>query len=316
MQKDFYLTSEMDVESKQLTEENSTVGTGGKTARRTCGEGAAGSSDDSANGSFALSSRPLWWGNFRSFTQAGFIAACSCCLHGESDLLPGTLNLALHVGDDPVKVRRNRQRFAAALGVEAARFTTCAQIHGSQVREVTEDLIGCGAVELTDTIADTDALITCLPDVPLLLFYADCTPVLLADPVTGAIGLAHAGWRGTAEHIAQKTVEAMRKRFGVRPETLLAAIGPCIGGCCYEVDDAVREKMPGQERFFVPRAPGHYQLDLGRVNRRQLEEAGLLSEHISAAEVCTCDNHELFFSYRYENGRTGRMGVCLCRKQG
>ena len=269
---------------------------------------------ESSVGTCEPCARPLWWGTFRSFTRAGFTAACSCRLHGESSLHPGMLNLALHVGDDPAQVRRNRQRFAQAIGVKASRFTTCEQIHGNRVQVVTEELAGRGAVDLADAIKGTDALITCLPDIPLLLFYADCTPVLLADPVTGAIGLAHAGWRGTAAGIARKTVKAMGKHFGVRPENLLAAIGPCIGACCYEVDEAVRGKMPGYERFFVPRGNGHYQLDLARLNGYQLEEAGLLSEHISAAGVCTCDNSELFCSYRHEKGRTGRMGVCLCRK--
>lgn len=293
MQKDFYLTS-------QIIEKDHTD--------RRC-------HNDRKEELPAPTSQVLWWGTFRSFEQAGFTAACSCRLHGESDLRPGMLNLALHVGDDPVKVRNNRQRFAEAIGVEASRFTTCAQVHGNRVAVVTEELVGRGALDQTGTIAETDALVTRLADVPLLLFYADCTPVLLADPVTGAIGLAHAGWRGTAAGIARKTVKAMVERLGVRPENLLAAIGPCIGSCCYEVDQTVREQMPGYERFFISKENNRYWLDLSGMNCCQLQEEGLLPEHISLADVCTHDNHELFCSYRYENGKTGRMGVCLCRKQ-
>ena len=257
----------------------------------------------------------IWFGYFSGFQQAGFLTACSCRLHGESDIVPGTLNLALHVGDNPKKVLRNRQKFAAAIGVNAERFTTCAQVHGSNVQVIAENLIGSGALSFADTIPETDALITNLADVPLLLFYADCVPVLLADPETGAIGLAHAGWRGTAAQIAKKTVHAMTEAFGVKPVNLLAAIGPSIGACCYEVDDVVRNQMSGYETCFAEKCDGKYWLDLWQVNRLQLLEAGVDPSNVSTAGVCTNHNPELFCSYRYENGKTGRMGVCLCRKE-
>ena len=260
------------------------------------------------------SKNSIWFGYFSGFEKAGFTTACSCRFHGESDLVPGTLNLALHVGDNPEKVLRNRVKFAAAIGVNAERFTTCAQVHGNNVQVITEKLIGRGALSFADTVPETDALITNLADVPLLLFYADCVPVLLADPETGAIGLAHAGWRGTAAQIAKKTVRAMTEAFGVRPENLLAGIGPSIGACCYEVDDAVRDRMTGYETCFSEKCDGKYWLDLWQVNRLQLQEAGVVLSNISTAGICTNHNPELFCSYRYENGKTGRMGVCLCRK--
>lgn len=256
----------------------------------------------------------IWFGYFERFEQAGFTTACSCRLHGESDIVPGTLNLALHVGDNPQKVLRNRQRFAKAIGINEERFTTCAQVHGSKVQVITEDLIGSGAFSFADTVPETDALIANLADVPLLLFYADCVPVLLADPKTGTIGLAHAGWRGTAAQIARKAVAAMQEAFGVRPENLLAAIGPSIGDCCYEVDDVVKRQMQEYTTCFTEKCNGKYWLDLWQVNRQQLMETGVVPSNISMAGVCTNHNPELFCSYRYENGRTGRMGVCLCRK--
>lgn len=256
----------------------------------------------------------IWFGYFDRFEQAGFTTACSCRLHGESDIVPGTLNLALHVRDNPQKVLRNRQKFAAAIDVKPERFTTCAQVHGSNVQVITEDRIGSGALSFADTVPETDALITNLPDVPLLLFYADCVPVLLADPKTGVIGLAHAGWRGTAAQIAKKTVAAMQETFGVQPEDLLAAIGPSIGDCCYEVDDVVRSQMEEYANCFTEKCNGKYWLDLWQVNRQQLMEAGVALSNISTAGICTNHNPELFCSYRYENGKTGRMGVCLCRK--
>lgn len=256
----------------------------------------------------------VWYGYFSSFAKAGFITACSCRIHGESDIVPGTLNLALHVGDNPEKVLRNRKKFAEAIGVKEERFTTCAQVHGSNVRIVTEKLAGSGALSFADTVPETDALVTNLADVPLLLFYADCVPILLADPETGVIGLAHAGWRGTAAQIAKKTVSAMTEAFCVKPENILAAIGPSIGSCCYEVDDAVRNQMQEYASCFTEKCDGKYWLDLWQVNRLQLMEAGVTLSRISVSGVCTNHNPELFCSYRYENGRTGRMGVCLCRK--
>ena len=257
----------------------------------------------------------IWYGIFPALTEAGFVHGCSCRLHGESDVVAGTLNLALHVGDDVEKVLRNRRAFAEAIGVDANRFTTCQQVHGSKVVQVTEELVGSGALDFANTIADTDALITNLPDVPLMLFYADCVPVLLADLETGAIGLAHAGWRGTVANIGAKTLAAMGEAFGTKPENVLGAIGPSIGACCYEVDDFVRDQTSGYEKFFAPKGGGKYQLDLWGMNAKQLQEAGVPEGNITVAGICTNDNVELFCSYRAEQGKTGRMGVCLCAKK-
>lgn len=257
----------------------------------------------------------IWYGEFPRLERAGFVNACSCRLHGESDVVPGTLNLALHVGDDVEKVLRNRKAFAEAVVVDAERFTTCQQVHGSNVVQVTEELVGSGAQDFANTIADTDALITDIPDVPLMLFYADCVPVLLADVETGAVGLAHAGWRGTVANIGSKTLAAMGEAFGTKSQNILVAIGPSIGACCYEVDDFVRDQAAGYEEFFAPKGGGKYQLDLWGMNAKQLREAGVPLENIVVAGICTNDNKELFCSYRAEQGRTGRMGVCLCARK-
>ena len=261
-------------------------------------------------------SEGVFFGTFPALSEAGFINACSCRLHGESILKEGMFNLALHVGDDNALVIKNRKKFAKALGLDAQKFTTCEQVHGSNVAVVDEKLVGKGALRLDDTILGTDALVTNIKDVPLLLFYADCTPVLLADPVTKCIGLAHAGWRGTVAKIVQKTVQVMVDNYAVKPENIIAAIGPSIGACCYEVDDFVRDKAVGYEAFFAPveAKPGHYMLDLWGLNGKMLEEMGVKKENITTSGICTADNHELFCSYRAENGKTGRMGVCLSIK--
>ncbi len=256
----------------------------------------------------------IWLGSFPLITAAGFINGCSCRLHGESVLVPGNLNLALHVGDAAEKVASNRQLFADALGLDASRFTTCQQVHGDKIKIVTEKEAGSGAADYNESIVGVDALITEVSNVPLLLFYADCVPVILADSETGAIGIVHAGWRGTVAEIARKTAKAMQDSFGSRARDLLAAIGPSIGSCCYEVDDFVRQKATGYEDCFIPNGQGKYKLDLWTMNTRQLIDAGLMQENIAVAGICTCHNNELFFSYRAEQGITGRMGVCICRK--
>lgn len=256
----------------------------------------------------------IWYGSFDLFTRHNFLTACSCRMHGLSTVVPGTLNLALHVNDAQQYVLANRQAFAEAIGVEADKFTTCQQVHGYKVAVVDEALVGSGARNFQDTIAETDALVTNLKNVPLLLFYADCVPVLLADVQTGCIGLAHAGWRGSVAEITIRTVQKMMDTFGCKPEQIIAAIGPSIGSCCYEVDDFVYQQACKYHDCFMPHGNGKYHLDLWKMNVKQLLSCGLLPEHIAVAEVCTNHNKELFCSYRAENGKTGRMGVCICRK--
>ncbi len=261
---------------------------------------------------FTLKSKNnIWYGSFEVFERLGFGNAFSCRLHGESSLVPGSLNLALHVNDDAGMVLNNRQKYAAALGVQAAKFTCCEQVHGDNVAVVDEALVGKGAVAFANAIKATDALVTNLPNVPLLLFYADCVPIILADPVTGSIGVAHAGWHGTVLDIALKTVQKMQSAFGAQPQNIIAGIGPCISQCCYEVDDVVYTAGKKHTQCFAPKANGKYMADLPGWNTLSLLEAGLLPQNIYNAGVCTQCNKELFFSHRAEAGKTGRMGVTI-----
>ncbi len=265
---------------------------------------------------FTLQSKNnIWYGSFDAFTQLGFGNAFSCRLHGESGIVPGTFNLALHVGDDAGNVLRNRQKYAAALGVDFNKFTACEQVHGSKITVIDENLVGRGALAYADAIKGTDALITDLTEVPLLLFFADCVPVILADPVTGCIGIAHAGWRGTVAGISGKTVQAMQKTYGAQPQNIIAGIGPSIKQCCYEVDSTVYNAGKKFAQCFKQKENGKYMADLQEWNRQSLLEAGLLPQNIYSSEICTECNKELFFSYRAESGKTGRMGVTIWKKQ-
>lgn len=266
------------------------------------------------NGFVLQNNKNIWYGSFAAFDELGFGNAFSCRLHGESALISGGLNLALHVGDEAGLVLKNRRAYAAALGLDAGKFTCCEQVHGSNVAVVDEALAGKGAEAYSDAVKNTDALVTNLPQLPLMLFFADCVPVIFADPVSGSIGLAHAGWRGTVAGIAASTVTKMQEAFGAKPENILAGIGPSIGQCCYEVDDKVFESGKKYAGCFKAKENGRYMADLQAWNRLALLDAGLLPQNIYNASVCTQCSKELFFSYRAENGKTGRMGVTIWKK--
>ena len=191
------------------------------------------------------------------------------------------------------------------------------QVHGEAIQRVGRSDAGRGALSYADSIAKTDALITDEPGLPLLLCFADCTPILLLDPAPRAVGIAHGGWKGTVRRIAAKTVLRMQREFGTRPENVLAAIGPSIGPCCYEVGPEVerqfQEAFSGHEAalFSHPDAAGGTHLSLWAANRLQLEEIGVLREHIDEARTCTACHHEDFFSYRADGGQTGRLGAVI-----
>ncbi len=153
---------------------------------------------------------------------------------------------------------------------------------------------------------DVDALVTDDPDVTLLITAADCAQVFVVDPHRPAVGLAHAGWRGTAAGVLTATVEAMQRHFGSDPADLRAAVGPCLGPCCAQFSDPHRE-LPV---WCAPFIHGDH-VDLWAMNRRQLLGAGLRPEHVDVAEVCTVCNRDLFFSHRGDHGRTGRFAAVI-----
>ncbi len=225
-----------------------------------------------------------------------------------------SMNLALHVGRDSEAAITNRKKVCDALKLPFDRFTTAEQVHGDKVSVVTEKEAGCGRYNYKESIAATDALITTLKDTPLVLFYADCTPVVLADPIRRVAAVVHAGWRGTVAAITQKTAIRMQEEFGCRSVDCLAAIGPSIGPCCYEVDETVHEAaagLPGYDSLFVAVRPGNWRFDLWRANHEQLLAAGVPGKNIGGGNMCTSCNNETFFSYRAEKGKTGRFAALV-----
>ena len=227
-----------------------------------------------------------------------------------------SLNLGIHRGDDPGNVAENFRILAHAMGVEPAQLVVTRQIHSDIVRQVGR--ADWGKHILDGASPECDALITNAPGTALVVFTADCTPILLHDPMTGAVGAVHAGWRGTAAGIAQKTVEAMVSAFGCRPKNIRAAIGPNIGACCFETDKDVPDAMVtalGAEAADCIRATGQkYYVNLKEINARFLRRAGVT--HIEIASHCTACQPELFWSHRVTGGRRGSQGAVIVCKEG
>jgi len=203
-------------------------------------------------------------------------------------------------------VQANRQRFGRSVGFEGDALVTLRQVHGNRVIWLAED---DDPAQVRGT--EADALITNRPQVPLAIITADCFPVLLVAPSVPAVAIAHAGRRGTAVRICQVVAGIMCDRFHIPPRTLYAAIGPGIGGCCYEIDEASAEPFRAQyshrDGICRPSRPQHVYLDLQQANLLQLQAAGIPRPQIWAANLCTACHPEWFYSYRKQGASTGRM---------
>ena len=226
-----------------------------------------------------------------------------------------TMNFSYSRGDAAEDVLENFTRMAAALGVERDRMVVSHQTHTVNLRRVTLEDAGKGVIRERD-YRDIDGLITDVPGLTLVTFYADCVPLYLLDPVNRAIGLSHSGWRGTVKRMGQVTVDAMKEAFGTKPEDLIACVGPSICRDCFEVGGEVveefREAFGPEHRealYCQGKRPGKYQLDLWKANEAICLSAGISPEHISVTDVCTCCNPTYLFSHRASNGRRGNLGM-------
>jgi YfiH family protein len=207
-----------------------------------------------------------------------------------------SLNLSTSTGDQAGAVEENWVRLRQETGLSFARVR---QVHGCSV--VRRD-------EASGPPPEGDAVATSRPGVAACVLTADCVPVLLGDPRTGAVAAVHAGWRGTLARAAARAIESLERDFGVHRENLLAAIGPAIGPCCYEVSLDLAERFEteiGPSVCMVhPRTP---RVDLWTANERVLRDAGMLPERIEVIERCTACDAEAFFSHRRDGARTGRQ---------
>ena len=228
------------------------------------------------------------------------LAAESTRHGGVSEVPYASLNLGTSTADLPKYVAENRARFWQSLGVEAAQVATSHQVHGAEVLTVTQP----GRYD------GYDALITRQRGILLAVTVADCTPILIFDPVHHAVAAIHAGWRGTVQAIATKTLEKMRVEFGTDLADCYAYVGTCIDECSFEVGAEVAEQFSAAHQRFDS-VTGKYLVDLKKANSEQLLAAGVNKNHIEISSFSTVLHNHSYFSYRHENGQTGRMLACI-----
>ena len=224
-----------------------------------------------------------------------------------------SLNLGVNRGDNAACVNENYRRFGQAIGFDPAHAVLSKQVHRDDIRIVTREDWGAGL--LRPNGYEADGLITNVPDTALMVFSADCGTVLLEDPVTGAVGACHAGWRGTALGIAEKTAREMIRVYGCRAEDLRAALGPCISLCCFETDanvpDAMRAALGRDAEPGITFNGSKYHVDMKYMNRVFLLRAGLREEQIDASPLCTACDPETFWSYRRAGDDRGSLAAVI-----
>lgn len=225
-----------------------------------------------------------------------------------------SMNLSFNRGDKREHVLENYRILCEAVGIDSENLVLSAQTHTNNVLTVTREHCGTGITK--PPFSDVDGLITNQKGVALVTQYADCTPLLFCDPVNEVIATSHAGWRGTAKLIGKVTVEKMCSEFGCKPQNIIAAIGPCIGKCCYEVDDPVYNsfrEIPFLDTndFLTMKPNGKFMLDLVEANRRILINAGIKPENIDCSDICTNCNCEDLHSHRATGGKRGNLAAII-----
>ena len=236
-------------------------------------------------------------------------------LGGVSKGALASLNIGTSRGDDPENVLKNYEILGKALDFDVHNLVLSRQVHSDIVRAV--DASHAGAGLFREGLPQCDALVTNTPGLALVVFTADCTPILFHDPVTGAVGAAHAGWRGTASAIAARTVEAMGREYGAKPEDIHAAIGPNIGSCHFECDrdvpDAMLAAFGKEAEPYIRQRGEKFFLDLKAINAMILRNAGVT--HIDVSDACTYCQPDRFWSHRITGGNRGSQGaVIVCRE--
>jgi len=236
---------------------------------------------------------------------------------GDSIGLYRGLNLGLRLGDDDELVRENRRRVAKALGFDLSSVVTPLQVHGATIEAVVQDLADRGGSSYESGIPSADGLLTNVKGMLLMIKVADCFPVFLFDPQNHAVGLVHAGWRGTAQGIVACAIGDMVRRYGSHPDQVIACVGPGIQKCCFTVGEEVLAAFgegrcrPGRLSGAEVKAEIPCRFDLQGAIYRRLRACGIRHHNIEVSEDCTFCRRDLFFSYRRDAGKTGRMAALI-----
>ncbi len=240
----------------------------------------------------------------------GFVAGFTTRKNGFSQPPYDELNLGWHVPDDKADVLKNREKVADLLEHDLSEWRCIQQLHGDRIidlaKEDTQKAIH------HEPEFEADGIFSKEPDDFLVTYYADCVPLYVIDPNTGYFGMAHAGWKGTVKEIGKKLVDQFLQK-GSQLEDLHIGIGPSISQKHYEVNDVVADQIPPhhRERVLKPTTPGHYLLDLKTLNEELFLAAGIHPDRITKSRYCTFENNDLFFSYRRDQGKTGRMAAFI-----
>jgi YfiH family protein len=233
---------------------------------------------------------------------------------GISEGSHSALNLSLRVNDDPYSVKRNRELIARAFGIAPQQLVFSSQTHEDKVAVIDHQFMELPEDDQNSFLYGYDAMVTNLKDICICILTADCASVLLYDTKTPAIGIAHAGWKGTVKKIAAKTIATMTENFGSKPENIVAAIGPCICGESFEVGEEVAvvfENTFNSNAKIVLRKPEwpRPHVDIVAANCEILTEAGVKPQNIETSGICTFQNSDVFFSARKQ--AAGRFGAGL-----
>lgn len=248
-------------------------------------------------------------------------------IHGFSTRLGGvshdhlaSMNLSFSRGDERENVLENHRRFAAVLGYDENKLVFSDQVHLTDFHKVTREDCGKGIVRESD-IKKIDGLVTDVPGIPIITFYADCVPLFFYDPAKKVIAMAHSGWRGTVERIGAKMVCYMQTEYGSDPSDIICAVAPSICQNCYEVSEDVAEhflSVFGEENgneLLYRKENGKYQLNLHKACEITLSEAGILPEHLDITDLCTCCNPHFFYSHRASGGKRGNLAGVMMLKE-
>lgn len=250
------------------------------------------------------------------------INAFSTRMGGVSTGIYESMNLSFTRGDEPDRVKRNFELFGDAIGIKASQMVYAHQTHTVNVMQVGEAHKGMGVLRERE-FSEIDGIMTDTPGVCLVTSYADCVPLYFVDPVHRAIALSHSGWRGTIGNICKKTVDEMQRLYGTEARDIIACIGPSVCADCYEVGSDVADEFisaygADQDKVVLPHnsgVPGKYQLDLAQANVINMENAGILPEHISVPDLCTCCNDRYLYSHRASKGKRGGLCAFLMIKE-
>lgn len=251
---------------------------------------------------------------FPKLSKTGLVNHCFTTRFGGcSEGFLSSMNMGFGRGDERKNVIKNYETICGEIGIDTANLVFSKQTHTDNCLIVTEKDRGTGFSK--PPFSDIDGLITNRRGVALVTQYADCTPLLFCDTQKSVIACVHSGWRGTVRRIGKKAVDMMVENFCCDPKDIIAAIGPNIGACCYEVDDVVlnafKEAGFDTSPIFTEKGGGKYMLDLRLANLMILNSAGIPISNIDVSDICTCCNSDEMFSHRASGGKRGNMAAII-----